>query len=171
VIREHLAKHGLNVSKTRVGIEDLPIEIDLVSLKPGVNPTKTKYPPHEIEAILEIKNNAVADQTTEIRKNFNKIRQLTEELRFAAIVLSEREGYKYAIKEEELGYPVFTLISRRISAGRWMWSESETLAVLNKTITRGKWYGRRAMEETGKWNQLIDYLRTIRDSNYSRTRI
>jgi hypothetical protein len=32
VIREHLIKHGLNISNTRVGIEGAPLEIDLISL-------------------------------------------------------------------------------------------------------------------------------------------
>lgn len=109
VIREHLMKHGLNISNTRVGIEGAPLEIDLISLKTGANPNKTLYYSHEVDVVLEIKNNAVADQTTEIKKNFNRLKQLTAGIRFAAIVLSEREGYKYAINEKELGYPSLPL--------------------------------------------------------------
>jgi len=160
VLREHLIKHGLNISNTRVGIEGAPLEIDLISLKLGINPAKTIYYPHEVDTVLEIKNNAVADQTTEIKKNFNRLKQLTAAIWFAAIVLSEREGYKYAIREEQLGYPVFTLICRTVSAGRWMWSESETVIVRDKIMSRGKRIGRKAMQETGEWQRLLDYLRT-----------
>ena len=159
VLREHLIKHGLNISNTRVGIEGAPLEIDLISLKSDIDPARTSYYPHEVDTVLEIKNNAVADQTTEIKKNFNRLRQLTAAIRFAAIVLSEREGYKYAIKEEELGYPVFTLISRRVAAGRWMWSESETIGMSKKTMSRGKWAGQPAIRETRKWSELLSFLR------------
>lgn len=159
VIREHLLEKGLNMSNTRVQIDPSWQEIDLLLLKPRSDPRKPKYSPDEVDTVLEIKNNAVADQTTEIKKNFNKLKQITKNVRFAVIVLSEREGYKYAIKQEELGYPVFTLISRKVSAGRWMWSPNETLAIYNEIMRRGKWAGRRAMEETGKWSELVNYLR------------
>lgn len=158
VIRNHLLQKGLNMSNTRVQIEPSWQEIDLLLLKPRSDLKKTEYSADEVDTVLEIKNNAVADQTTEIRKNFNKLGQITDKLRFAVIVLSEREGYKYAIKEEELGFPVFTLISRKVSAGRWMWSQNETLAIYHKIMSRGRWAGKRAMEETGKWNELLNYL-------------
>ena len=80
-----------------------------------------------LDTVIEIENNAVADQTTETEKNFDKLRRLSEKIRFAIIVLSEREGYKYTIKEEELGYPVFTLLSRHIATGRLTWSTEQTL--------------------------------------------
>ena len=165
VIRNHLLKKGLNMSNTRVRIDPSWQEIDLLLLKPESNPTKSKYSGREVDTILEIKNNAVADQTTEIKKNFNKLKQISKNFRFAAIVLSERDGYKYAIKQEELGYPVFTLISRKISAGCWMWSQNETLAMYNKIMQRGKWAGRRAIKETDKWKELIDYLSSNRKEN------
>jgi hypothetical protein len=86
------------------------------------------------------------------------LRKISDNFRFVAIVLSERDGYKYAIKEEALGYPVFTLISRKVSAGRWMWSEAETLEVYNKIMLRGNWAGKNAMRETGEWLSLVKYL-------------
>jgi len=165
VIRNHLLKKGLNLSNTRVRIDPSWQEIDLLLLKPESDPTKSKYSAREVDTILEIKNNAVADQTTEIKKNFNNLKQIAKNVRFAVIILSERDGYKYAIKQEELGYPVFTLISRKISAGRWMWSRSETLAMYSKIMCRGKWAGRRAIRETGKWKELVDYLSSNRKEN------
>ncbi|HML01869.1 MAG TPA: hypothetical protein VK487_00685 [Candidatus Bathyarchaeia archaeon] len=158
IMRQHLMNHGLNISMPRVGIEHSAIEIDLIYLKALVNPSKFYYRIDEVDTVLEIKNNAVADQTTEIKKNFDKLRQLYAQLRFAAIVLSEREGYKYAIKESAFGYPVFTLITRSVPAGRWMWSETETREMANKTMVHGKRSGKPAMQETGEWSGLLEYL-------------
>ena len=122
VIRNHLIAKGLNISMPRVYLNPSWIEIDMLSLKSQVDPSKTEYSADEVKTVIEIKNNAVADQTSVIRKNFDTLQKISTSLKFAAIVLSERDGYKYAIKEEALGYPVFTLISRKVSAGRWMWS-------------------------------------------------
>jgi Holliday junction resolvase-like predicted endonuclease len=172
VIRNHLLSKGLNISRTRVRIESSWIEIDVLSLKGSVSPEKSEYSPSEVNTILEIKNNAVADQTTIIRNNFDKLRQIARDMRFAVIVLSEREGYKHAIKEEKLGYPVFTLISRRVAAGSWMWSKNETLNIYNKTMRRGKWAGRRAIQETGQWSNFITYLGTLtqeKTTNFTHT--
>jgi hypothetical protein len=158
VIRNHLLSKGLNISRPRVYVTPSWMEIDMLSLKPDVDSSKTEYSPAEVKTVIEIKNNAVADQTTVIRKNFDRLRKISNTLKFAAIVLSERDGYKYAIKEEALGYPVFTLILRKVSAGRWMWSEAETIEVYNKIMLRGEWAGKNAMRETGQWNKLVNYL-------------
>lgn len=159
VIRDHLSSRGLNISRPRVYVTPSWIEIDMLSLKAGIEPTKSEYSPSEVKTVIEIKNNAVADQTTVIRNNFDRLRKISNSFKFAVIVLSERDGYKYAIKEEALGYPVFTLISRKVSAGRWMWSEAETLDVYNKIMLRGSWAGKNAMRETGQWMTLVNYLR------------
>lgn len=159
VIRSHLISKGLNISRSRVYVAPSWIEIDMLSLKEGVDPIKSEFSPSEVKTIIEIKNNAVADQTTIIRKNFGKLQQIAKDAQFAVIVLSERDGYKHVIKEETLGYPVFTLISRKVAAGRWMWSAAETLNVYSKIMLRGDWAGKRAMRETGKWMDLVAYLR------------
>jgi hypothetical protein len=158
VIRNHLNAKGLNISRLRVYLNPSWIEIDMLSLKSQVDSSKTEYSVDEVKTVIEIKNNAVADQTTVIKKNFDRLRKISNSLKFPVIVLSERDGYKYAIKEEELGYPVFTLISRKVSAGRWMWSEAETLEVYKKIMLRGNWAGKNAMGETGQWSKLVNYL-------------
>lgn len=84
---------------------------------------------------------------------------MSNSFNYAVIVLSERDGYKYAIKEENLGYPVFTLISRIVAAGHWMWSKAETLDVYNKVMARSNWAGKNAMRKTGEWNKLLNYLK------------
>ena len=120
IIRAHLLSKGLNISRPRVYVTSSWMEIDMLSLRNGVDPSKTEYSPYEVKTVIEVKNNVVADQTTVIKGNFNRLREISDALSFAVIVLSERDGYKYAIREDALGYPVFTLISRKVSAGTWM---------------------------------------------------
>jgi len=129
VIRNHLLLKGLNISRPRVYVAPSWIEVDMLSLKEGIDSTKSEYSHSEIKTIIEIKNNAVADQTSVIKKNFDMLQNVCGVNKFAVIVLSERDNYKYAIKQENLGYPVFTLISRKVRAGRWMWSEVEMLKI------------------------------------------
>ena len=129
-------------------------EIDLLLLKPGVDSTKSTYSPSEVDTVLEIKNNAVADQTTKTKANFDELKKITPNLRFAYVVLSENITYTYRVIPEDLGYPVFELISRRRSAGRWMEIRSEMIAE-HWRFTRE---GERAMWETGHWIKLINFL-------------
>lgn len=154
VIRDRLIKKGLNISQTRVHISGSALEIDLLLLKPGVDSTKSTYSPSEVDTVLEIKNNAVTDQTTKTKANFDELKEIAPDLRFAYVVLSERITYTYRVLPEDLGYPVFELISRRRSAGRWMEYRSEIIAEYWR-LTRD---GKRAMWETGQWNELVDFL-------------
>jgi len=154
VIRDQLLKKGFNMSKTRVQIYPLKKEIDLLLLKPRIDPTKLTYSPDEVDTILEIKNNAVTDQTKRTRKNFDQLKAIAKNVRFAFVVLSERITYLHRVTSERLGYPVFELISRRRSAGRWMESRSEILVEYKRTTRNDE----RSMWETGQWSKLIDYL-------------
>jgi hypothetical protein len=154
IIRDHLIRRVLNMSRTRVHISGSAQEIDLLLLKSEVDPKKSVYLPSEVDTVLEIKNNAVADQTTETRTNFDELKEIAGDLRFAYIVLSERITYTHRVTPEGLGYPAFELISRRRSAGRWMESKDEIMSEYKRTIRTGE----RAMWETGQWNELIEYL-------------
>ena len=58
VIREHLLFKGLNISRPRVYVIPSWMEIDMLSLKPGITPAKTDFSPDEVKTIIEIKNNA-----------------------------------------------------------------------------------------------------------------
>jgi hypothetical protein len=154
VVRDHLMTKGFNISKTRVHISQLNMEIDLLLLKPKIDPMKLIYLPIEVDTVFEIKNNAVADQTTRTRANFDRLKTISLSLRFAFLVLSERITYPHRVTAERLGYPVFELISRRRSAGHWLESRDEIISEYTR-VTRT---GSRAMWETGHWNKLIEYL-------------
>jgi hypothetical protein len=56
VIRSHLLSKGLNISRPRVYVTPAWMEIDMLSLKPGVDSSKTEYSPAEVKTVIEIKN-------------------------------------------------------------------------------------------------------------------
>jgi len=154
VIRDHLLRKCFKLSKTRVQISPLSMEIDLLQLKLGADPMKMTYLPEEVVTVFEIKNNAVTDQATKTKTNFDRLKSIVRNARFAFVVLSERISYSYRVTPKELQYPVYELISRRRSAGHWMESRSEIIAEYRRITSTGE----RAMWETGEWNKLINDL-------------
>ena len=149
IIRDHLLKRGFNLSKTREFIVDDSIgsmEIDMMLLAKGVDPEDSPYKPEDIRVIFEIKNNAVTDQTTRTKANFDRAKKRVK-ADFAFVCLSERTSYKHRVYPEALGYPVFELISRKRSRDMWMESREEILAETRR-IARD---GGPAMWRTGSW--------------------
>ncbi|MEM4704268.1 MAG: hypothetical protein QXJ02_04295 [Candidatus Bathyarchaeia archaeon] len=158
IIQKHLLEKNLNVSDTRVHIAHDKIkdmEIDLLLLKPKVDRRKIIYLPDEVDTVFEIKNNAVTDQATKTKANFDRLKENLRTARFVFVCLSERTTYKHRVTEEKLRYPVFELISRIRSRGPWMESQDEIIAESHRTTRTGE----PAMWKTGSWNNLIDYLR------------
>jgi hypothetical protein len=156
IIRSHLLKWGFNLSKTRVYLRDDWVgrmEIDLLLLREGVNPEDAPFHPKDVRVVFEIKNNAVTDQTTKTKANFDRIRQRMD-VGFAFICLSERTSYKHRVTEEAIGYPVFELVSRIRSRDVWMESKAAILAEANR-IGRS---GGPVMWKTGSWAALIKHL-------------
>ena len=93
VIREHLLRKWFNVtSNANVRVLGSNIKNDLLLLKPTINPNQKEYSPNEVDMVIEIKNNAVANQSRIIRENFDELKELSPNLRFGVIVLSERKG-------------------------------------------------------------------------------
>lgn len=165
VIRHHLLKRGFNVTLNsnvrilgpNVRILGSNIRIDSLLLKPSVNPSKQLYSPNEVETIIEIKNNAVANQSRIIRENFDELKGISENFHFAVVVLSERKGYTHEITDEKLGNPKyrpFTLVSRRQypSVGG-LYSKEAIMDMMRK----------KEMKKTGDWERLIAYLRDLND--------
>ena len=158
VIREHLLRKDFRVSGTRVRISQENVEgmeIDLLLLKPGVDSRKMTYLAEEVDTVFEIKNNAVTDQTTRTRANFDRVKENVKNVKFAFVCLSERTSYPHRVTEEALGYPVFELISRVRSRGPWMEFQTGIISESHR-ITQN---GQPAMWKTGRWNDLIEYLR------------
>lgn len=154
VFRNYLLNRGFNVTlNPNVRIQGSRIKIDSLLLKPDVNPSKWMYAPNEVDTIIEIKNNAVANQSKIIRENFDELRRLSENFRFAAIVLSETKGYTHEITDKKLGNPKylsFTLVSRRqYPAIGGLYSKEAIIDMLRK----------KEMKKTGEWEKLIAYLK------------
>jgi len=157
IIRARLLKKGFNLSKTREFLIDDAIgsmEIDLMLLRKGVDLEDCPYKPEDVRVIFEIKNNAVTDQATKTRANFDRVKKRVN-VGFAFVCLSERTSYKHRVTPEALGYPVFELVSRIRSRDVWMESKAEIMAEARRIARNGG----PAMWKTGSWAALISYLK------------
>jgi hypothetical protein len=154
VIRNHLLKRGFNITlNPNVKIQGSGIRNDSLLLKPNVNPSKQMYASNEVDTVIEIKNNAVANQSRIIKENFDELRRISENFHFAVIVLSERKGYTHEITDEKLGNPrylSFTLVSRRqYPSISGLYNKEAIMDMLRK----------KEMKKTGEWEKLIAYLK------------
>ena len=107
IIRAHLLKRGFNLSRTREFLIDDSVgsmEIDLMLLRKGVDPEDSPYNPKDVRVIFEIKNNAVTDQTTRTKANFDRIKKRVK-VGFAFVCLSERTSYKHRVYSGSVGLP------------------------------------------------------------------
>jgi len=155
VIREHLLRRHFNITlNPNVKILGSDIKNDLLLLRPTINPNQKEYSPNEVDMVIEIKNNAVANQSRIIKENFDELKELSPNLRFGVIVLSERKGYTHEITDKKLGdekYRSFTLVSRRVypEVGG-LYSKKAIADMLEK----------KEMKKTGEWEKFISYLRS-----------
>ncbi|MFH0765021.1 MAG: hypothetical protein V2A61_01225 [Calditrichota bacterium] len=128
VLRAFLLENGLNVSPPQVHISGLKheskrlIAFDLLILKPNINAFECKlFSPKEIKVVLEIKLAGSYDRRVpiELKKRFDAINLIDRRIQCWYLTVGERLGglgrkpYIYAVKEVELGYPVFTLFNFR----------------------------------------------------------
>jgi len=155
VIREHLLRRGFNITlNPNVKFLGSNIKNDLLLLKePKTNPNQLEYSLTEVNMVIEIKNNAVANQSRIIKENFDELKALSPDLRFGVVVLSERKGYTHEITDTKLGdrkYRSFTLVSRRIypEVGG-LYSKKAIVDMLEK----------KEMKKTGEWDKFIAYLK------------
>ena len=153
VIRNHLLKRKFNVTlNPNVKIDGSNIKNDMLLLKSNINSNKLMYAPNEVNMVIEIKNNAVANQSRIIRRNFNELQGISEKFRFAVIVLSERRGYTHEITEEKLEnkkYRVFTLITREKYPKGGLYRKENIVKMLHGN----------EMTKTRKWEEFIAYLK------------
>jgi len=111
-IRLALREHGISASPRDVFIKGVPIEIDLLVPRAGTSPENgILYRPEDVFIALEIKNSGAFGEETSrrIKKNFMTIQQHGEQIDCFYVTLAEREGYKWAITEGNLGFPAYTL--------------------------------------------------------------
>jgi len=118
----------------------VPIEIDLLLPKASAVPENgILYQPEDVFIALEIKNSGAFGEETirRIKKNFLTIQQRNKRIRCFYVTLAERKGYKWAIAEDNLGFPAYTLF--------WYSGSSKN----------------RKFESSGDWQRLIDDITSV----------
>ncbi|MGE5532727.1 MAG: hypothetical protein ACM3UN_00095 [Bacillota bacterium] len=156
VIRENLLRRGFNLTfNPDIKLKGSDIKNDLLLLHSTANPDQKEYAPNEVNMVIAVKNNGVANQSTLIKKNFDELRQLSPDLRFAVVVLSEKTGYQHEITDEKLGdksYLSFTLVSRRIypKDGGLYCPKAIMDLLRNKDL-----------KKTGDWERFIIYIKSM----------
>jgi len=111
-IRLALREHGISASPRDVFIKGVPIEIDLLIPRAGTSPENgILYRPEDVLIALEIKNSGAFGEAAvrTIKKNFMRIQQHGEQIDCFYVTLAERKGYKWAITEDNFGFPAYTL--------------------------------------------------------------
>jgi hypothetical protein len=112
LLKEALQRHGIPTSARDVFIEAIPVEIDLLILKPGTVPRHgILYRAEDVLAVLEVKNSGAfgKDAIEQAAKTFGLICALSPHTYCAYVTLTERRGYKHAVTEDNLKYPAYTL--------------------------------------------------------------
>lgn len=111
MLKRVLEEHGIPVSPRDVFIRGVGIEIDLILTKNKSPRYGLFYEPEDVLAVLEVKElGSFGEQTiNQIRKNFELINKIRDNINCAYITLTERKGFKWAITTENLGFPAYTL--------------------------------------------------------------
>ena|SRR3990172_810426 len=154
VVRENLLRRGFNLTfNPNIKLAGSDIENDLLLLHSTANPDQKEYTPNEVNMVIAVKNNAAANQSSIIKENFDKLKQLSPDLRFAVVVLSEKTGYQHEVTDEKLGdkrYLSFTLVSRRIypKDGGLYCPKAIMDLLKNKDL-----------KKTGDWERFITYIK------------
>lgn len=129
-IRQAFRDQGIECSERDVFIRGLPIEFDLLIPKPGVIPeNKLLYQAQDVVIALEIKNSGSFGESTiaGIKRNYELLKEINPGIRCAYVTLTERRSYKWLVKEENIGFPAYTLFwyngsaknSQNESSGDW----------------------------------------------------
>ena len=112
VLRAGLRQAGFAVSNRDVFIRGVAIEVDLLLVRPGSDLSgRVLYEPTDVLVALEIKNVGSFGQATidKVRADFSRISAACPAALCAYVTLAERESYKWAVTEGNLGHPAFTL--------------------------------------------------------------
>jgi hypothetical protein len=119
VLREVLRWHGIATSARDVFVEQIPVEIDLVVPKLNAVPRDGMlYRAEDALAALEVKKAGAFGEATirKTRATFELIRGRNPRIQCAYVTLTERRGYKWAVTEANLGFPVYTFFWYRGSS-------------------------------------------------------
>jgi len=140
LIRHALKKHGIETSSRDVFIKNVPVEIDFLISKPGIVPEYgLLYQPNDVLVAFEIKNAGSFGQLTieNTKQCFSLIKASNPKILCAYVTIAERRSYKWAVHEENLGSPAYTLF----------WHSGSGLKLRH--------------EPSGDWQRLINDLRKL----------
>jgi hypothetical protein len=170
VIRNHLAKRGLNLSIVpKVTVQASKIENDLLLLKPDMDPNQKTYRSNQVKMVIEVKNSGVPAKTLQngkqedpnkaLRTKFNELEATINVHNFAVIVLSETllppEGpYKWRFKEDAIkkeNCKVFTLVARQLYPAGGLYNKINIAEMLQKN----------QLKKTEEFPKLLNYLKCL----------
>jgi len=112
IIRNALSSNAIEISSRDVFIRGVPLEIDLLVAKKGIIPqNRLLYEPSDVLFVFEIKKLGSFGENTikMIKNNFKTITKCNPDIQCFYITLAERRGFKWAITDDNLGFPAFTL--------------------------------------------------------------
>ncbi|MEK7354116.1 MAG: hypothetical protein AABZ77_06400 [Chloroflexota bacterium] len=111
ILKRALNEQEIPVSPRDVFIKGVSAEIDLI-IPRKLNPIyELLYDSEDVLAVLEVKEIGSFGEETinQTRKNFNSIRQVSDDIYCAYVTVTERKGFKWAVTMENLGFPAYTL--------------------------------------------------------------
>ncbi len=156
VVREHLLRRGFNLTfNPNTKFAGSEIKNDLLLLHSTANPDQEEYAPNEVNMVIAVKSNAAPKQSNATKADFDALKQLSPDLRFAVVVLSEKTGYQHEITDEKIGdkrYLSFTLVSRRIYPKNGGLHSPKAIMHLLKN---------KDLKKTGDWERFITYLKNM----------
>jgi hypothetical protein len=113
-VRGILAEDGLNVSSRDVYIRGVPVEFDLLVLKPGAQPNcAIFYDPSDVLAAIEVKNSGAFGEQAIVRLKecFLLVKACRREILCVYLTLEESVGCAYAPRDDKtIGGPAYTLL-------------------------------------------------------------
>ena len=112
-VRGILSENGLHVSSRDVFIRGVPVEFDLLVLKPGAQPHHAVfYDPSDVLAAIEVKNSGAFGEQAVVRLKecFSLVKACEREILCVYLTLDESVGCLYAPTDKTIGGRAYTLL-------------------------------------------------------------
>ncbi len=140
-IRSAFIEQGLSPSSRDVFIKKVPVEVDLIIPRRDAAPDYGMvYSAQDVFVAFEIKASGAYGEAT--RKHtgraFQLISRQNPQTRCAYVAVAERANYRWAVGEENLGFPAYTLFFHKGSPKE-----------LDDYESTGDW--QRLMKDIGSW--------------------
>jgi len=142
-IRRALQQNGIPVSPRDVFIRGIPVEVDLILPRDGVGPRDgLVFEPGEVLVALEVKKSGAFGEDTirAVRRNVEALGATSPWIICSCLVLSEREGYRWALTDENAGCKTYTMF----------WHRGEG--------------SKRTQRSTGDWERFVADMRALQQN-------